>query len=78
MGYRAATHLATYTPQADGDFPNGNDVAPLTEFFELVHIADLIQQMIEVYWKEEMVSEETHVIGTSKTLQFFTNLNSTA
>jgi recyclin-1 len=54
--YRAATHLAKYTPQEEGEPRDRTDVAPLAEFFELVHIADLIQQMIEVYWKEEMVS----------------------
>ncbi|KAH8548822.1 exocyst complex component Sec10-domain-containing protein [Umbelopsis sp. PMI_123] len=51
---RAATHLASYTPQEDGESHDRTDVAPLAEFFELVHIADLIQQMVEVYWKEEM------------------------
>ncbi|GAB5586782.1 F-box protein: endocytic membrane traffic [Umbelopsis nana] len=52
---RAAVHLASYTPHEDGETPIRDDVAPLTEFFEFVHIADLIQQMIEVYWKEEMI-----------------------
>ncbi|CAM0135915.1 F-box protein: endocytic membrane traffic, recycling ReCYcling 1 [Umbelopsis sp. WA50703] len=52
---RATLHLAKYTPQEDAESPDQNNVAPLTEFFELVHIADLIQQMIEVYWKEEML-----------------------
>jgi len=56
LTYRAATHLAKYTPQEDGEARDRTDVAPLAEFFELVHIADLIQQMVEVYWKEEMVS----------------------
>lgn len=54
--YRAALHLAKYTPHEDGEARDRTDVAPLAEFFELVHIADLIQQMVEVYWKEEMVS----------------------
>ncbi|KAJ2961602.1 hypothetical protein NQZ79_g3109 [Umbelopsis isabellina] len=52
---RATLHLAKYTPQEDVESADQNNVAPLTEFFELVHIADLIQQMIEVYWKEEML-----------------------
>jgi recyclin-1 len=56
VGCSAAVHLASYTPNEEGDTLNRTDVAPLTEFFELVHIADLIQQMIEVYWKEEMVN----------------------
>ncbi|CAG8638801.1 12273_t:CDS:2, partial [Acaulospora colombiana] len=29
-------------------------LAPLVEFFELTHIADLIQQMVQVYYDEEM------------------------
>ena len=32
-----------------------SDVTPLVEFFELVHIADLIQQMVQVYYDEAMV-----------------------
>jgi recyclin-1 len=30
------------------------DVQPLLKFFELVHVADLMQQMIHVYYKEEI------------------------
>ncbi|GES73710.1 secretion pathway protein Sls2/Rcy1 [Rhizophagus clarus] len=42
-----------------GDFKSdlestSSDLAPLVEFFELVHIADLIQQMVQVYYDEEM------------------------
>jgi recyclin-1 len=37
------------------DTVNG-EVAPLTEFFELVHVADVIQQMIQLYYDEEIVS----------------------
>ncbi|CAG8607902.1 17246_t:CDS:2, partial [Dentiscutata erythropus] len=30
------------------------DIESTSKFFELVHIADLIQQMVEVYYDEEM------------------------
>lgn len=33
----------------------GTQVAPLVQFFELVHIGDTIQQMVEVYFDKEMV-----------------------
>ena len=31
-------------------------VAPLMEFFELVHIGDTIQSMVQVYFDKELVS----------------------
>lgn len=30
-------------------------VGPLLNFFELVHVADLVQQMVHIYYKQEMV-----------------------
>lgn len=38
------------------EFEVGKSVAPLVQFFELVHIGDTIQQMVEVYFDKEMVS----------------------
>lgn len=35
---------------------NNDDVPPLTDFFEMVHVADVIQQMVQLYYDEEMVS----------------------
>lgn len=32
------------------------DVPPLTEFFEMVHVGDVIQQMLQLYYDEEIVS----------------------
>ncbi|CAG8750804.1 8757_t:CDS:2, partial [Cetraspora pellucida] len=40
-----------YKPNSDS---TSNGLAPLVEFFELIHIADLIQQMVQVYYEEEM------------------------
>jgi hypothetical protein len=38
-------------------------VQPILRFFELIHLADLVHQMIFVYYKEEIVSNmETLVI----------------
>jgi len=31
-------------------------VAPLLQFFELVHIGDMMQSMVQVYFDKEMVS----------------------
>lgn len=51
---RAGEHLKTYTP--DMDSLDSVDVPPLTEFFEMVHVGDVIQQMLQLYYDEEIVS----------------------
>ena len=33
-----------------------SNVAPLVQFFELVHIGDTIQSMMQVYFDKELVS----------------------
>jgi recyclin-1 len=38
------------------DHVGGTTVAPLVQFFELVHIGDTIQQMVQVYFDKELVS----------------------
>ncbi|CAO3652065.1 unnamed protein product [Mucor fragilis] len=47
----AASRLSSYKPNVDA---SNEDVPPLTEFFELVHVADVIQQMIQLYYDEEI------------------------
>ncbi|GAN03326.1 secretion pathway protein Sls2/Rcy1 [Mucor ambiguus] len=47
----AASRLSSYKPNKDA---SNEDVPPLTEFFELVHVADVIQQMIQLYYDEEI------------------------
>ncbi|KAG2207550.1 hypothetical protein INT47_004300 [Mucor saturninus] len=47
----ASVRLATYKPSLN---TSNEDVPPLTEFFELVHVADVIQQMIQLYYDEEI------------------------
>ena len=32
-----------------------SDVAPLVQFFELVHMGDMIQSMVQVYFEKEVV-----------------------
>ncbi|KAI7906714.1 exocyst complex component Sec10-like protein [Cokeromyces recurvatus] len=47
----ASNRLSSYKPNMDSA---NEDVPPLTEFFELVHVADVIQQMIQLYYDEEI------------------------
>lgn len=49
----AIARLSVYKPNP---YNLSEDVPPLTEFFELVHVADVIQQMIQLYYDEEIVS----------------------
>lgn len=53
--FSAADRLSSYKPSLNA---SNDDVPPLTEFFELVHVADVIQQMIQLYYDEEIVSKE--------------------
>lgn len=45
--------MGTYKP-TEGD--DATSVDPLLQFFELVHIGDTIQSMIQVYFDKELVS----------------------
>ncbi|KAF9964101.1 F-box protein: endocytic membrane traffic, recycling ReCYcling 1 [Mortierella alpina] len=50
-GFTAAIQqLGRYKPTTT----HGGGVTPLMDFFELVHVADLILQMVQVYYAEEM------------------------
>ncbi|KAG0368375.1 F-box protein: endocytic membrane traffic, recycling ReCYcling 1 [Gamsiella multidivaricata] len=50
-GFAAAIQqLGRYKPTTT----HGGGVTPLMDFFELVHVADLILQMVQVYYAEEM------------------------
>lgn len=44
--------MSTYKP---ADHAVDESVAPLVQFFELVHIGDTIAQMVQVYYDREMV-----------------------
>jgi recyclin-1 len=45
--------MATYKPAEHGETIC---VAPLLHFFELVHIGDTIQSMVQVFFDKELVS----------------------
>lgn len=49
----AIKQMESYRPEEHGE---ADEVAPLVQFFELVHIGDTIQQMVDVYFEKEMVS----------------------
>ncbi|KAI8336839.1 exocyst complex component Sec10-domain-containing protein [Chlamydoabsidia padenii] len=50
---RASSRLLRYKPLLNSE-TNNDDLPPLTDFFELVHVADVIQQMVQLYYDEEM------------------------
>ena len=51
---RAAEQMRTYQP---AEHAETTSVAPLLQFFELVHIGDTIQSVIQVYFDKELVSQ---------------------
>ncbi|KAI7880646.1 hypothetical protein K492DRAFT_237159 [Lichtheimia hyalospora FSU 10163] len=51
---RAIEHLDSYTPDMDSLEQSPGNVPPLTEFFEMVHIGDVIQQMVQLYYDERI------------------------
>jgi len=52
---KAISHLSAYNPRAvtEHDQPG---VEPLVTFLELVNVGDLIQQMVDVFYMQEMVA----------------------
>ncbi|KAH6612501.1 secretion pathway protein Sls2/Rcy1 [Boeremia exigua] len=52
---KAVGHLAEYKPREVVDHSK-EGVAPLVAFLELVNVGDLIQQMVEVFYLQELVS----------------------
>lgn len=52
---RAVLHLSAYKPREVADHSN-EGVAPLVAFLELVNVGDLIQQMVEVFYLQELVA----------------------
>ncbi|GAA5850515.1 hypothetical protein JCM8547_001899 [Rhodosporidiobolus lusitaniae] len=52
---KASMQMERYKPEEhEEDGGRGGAVAPLVQFFELVHIGDTIQQMVDVYFEKEM------------------------
>ncbi|KAJ4988368.1 secretion pathway protein sls2 rcy1 [Stagonosporopsis vannaccii] len=52
---KAVSHLADYKPREVADHSK-EGVAPLVAFLELVNVGDLIQQMVEVFYLQELVT----------------------
>lgn len=52
---QAVDHLSNYNPREIVDHQRSG-VAPLVTFLELVNVGDLIQQMIDVFYNQEMVA----------------------
>lgn len=52
---KAVSHLADYKPREVADHSK-DGVAPLVAFLELVNVGDLIQQMVEVFYLQELVA----------------------
>lgn len=50
---RATEQMRTYKP---AEHEETTSVAPLMQFFELVHVGDTIQSMVQVYFDKELVS----------------------
>ena len=53
LPFRATERMKEYKPAEHSETSN---VAPLVQFFELVHIGDTIQSMAQVYFDKELVS----------------------
>ncbi|KKA28361.1 hypothetical protein TD95_000192 [Thielaviopsis punctulata] len=55
---KAIAHLAAYNPRDATEQQRGADagVAPLVMFIELVNVGDLISQMIDVFYEQQLVS----------------------
>ena len=51
--FRATEQMRLYKPD---EHEETTSVAPLMQFFELVHIGDTIQSMVQVYFDKELVS----------------------
>ncbi|CAG8551608.1 2625_t:CDS:10, partial [Diversispora eburnea] len=69
----AIKHLGDHKSDSE---TSSQSLAPFVEFFELVHIADLIQQMVQVYYDEEMekkafekILDESVASGLNKGIQ---------
>ena len=54
---QAVAQLAKYNPRAASDH-NQPGVAPLINFLELVNVGDLIQQMIDVFYEQELIAKK--------------------
>lgn len=54
---QALDHLSNYNPR-EASQHNFAEVAPLVTFVELVNVGDLIQQMLDVFYEQELIATE--------------------
>ncbi|BCR84474.1 exocyst complex component Sec10 family protein [Aspergillus chevalieri] len=54
---RAVDHLSNYRPREQGE-RDQSGVEPLVTFLELVNVGDLILQMVDVFYEQELVSSK--------------------
>lgn len=58
---QALEHLSQYKPYEKSD--GHSTVEPLLTFLELVHIGDLIQQIVDVFFNQEVVCLQSDVFN---------------
>ncbi len=54
---QAVDHLSKYKPREASDHGRSG-VAPLITFLELVNVGDLIQQMVDVFYEQELIAKK--------------------
>lgn len=52
---KAVDHLSNYRPREQGELEKGG-VEPLVTFLELVNVGDLILQMLDVFYEQELIA----------------------
>ena len=52
---QAVDHLSNYNPREANEH-GGSGVTPLVTFLELVNVGDLIQQMLDVFYEQELIA----------------------
>ena len=55
---QAVEHLSKYNPRTASDREHQPGVTPLVVFLELVSVGDLIQQMLDVFYEQELVAKK--------------------
>jgi len=53
---RAVQHLSHYNPREVSDHSSSGGVAPLVTFIELVNVGDLISQMVDVFYEQQLAA----------------------
>lgn len=51
---KAVSHLSTYNPREVSSHQQSQGVAPLVTFLELVNVGDLISQMVDVFYEQQL------------------------